>query len=278
MAPKVDRKKCLEEDFTKTDQPRREAPSQVRMVGLASICASQAECYDKNWKSYIKELLAFKNAHGHCEVPVNSKENSDLGKWVLFIRGSKTPNKMSAERMEELDNIGLRHGRDPSTGLAFGIIDSTKKISQQTQKEGSSPQRKIGEQVLHAPQNFQALDNGQFDDSLDTDDPEDGFVSSGVSHGENMEPKVDRKKCLEEDSTKTDQPRREAPSQVRMVDLYDVVPTFKAQDLQHYSCLPFNDSANESLSSSVREERRENMALMEDDEMDLLEKLRFASG
>jgi hypothetical protein len=33
-----------------------------------------------------------------------------------------------------------------------------------------------------------------------------------------------------------------------------------------------------SLSSLVSEERRENMARMEDDETDLLEKLRFASG
>jgi hypothetical protein len=63
-----------------------------------------------------------------------------------------------------------------------------------------------------------------------------------------------------------------------MVDLYDDVPMFKPQDLQHYSCFIFKDSANESLSYLVSEERRENMALMEDDEMHLLEKLRFASG
>ena len=65
---------------------------------------------------------------------------------------------------------------------------------------------------------------------------------------------------------------------MRMVDLFDAVPMFKAQDLQHYRCFPFNDSANESLSSLVSEERRENMALMDDDETDLLEKLRFSSG
>jgi hypothetical protein len=188
--------------------------------------------------------------------------------------------------MEERDNNGLRHGRDPSTGLTFGIvdsafsiIDSTKKISQPTQNVGSSRQRKMGEHVLlRPPQDFQALDNGQFDDSLDTDDSENGCLPSGVSNGENMAAKVDRKKCPEEDFTKTDQPRREVPSQVRMVDLCDAVPMFKAQELQHYRCFPFNDSANEALSSLVSEERRENMALMEDDEMDLLEKLRFSSG
>jgi hypothetical protein len=59
-----------------------------------------------------------------------------------------------------------------------------------------------------------------------------------------------------------------------MVDLFDAVPMFKAQDLRH----PFNDSANESRSFLVSEERRENIAFMEDDEMGLLEKLRFASG
>jgi hypothetical protein len=131
---------------------------------------------------------------------------------------------------------------------------------------------------VHAPQDFQALDDWNHDDSQDNDDSEDGFVSSGARVGENMAPEVDRKKCLEEDFTKTDQPRREVPSQVRMVDLFDAVPMFKPQDLRHYSCFPFNDSANESRSYLVSEERRENMALMEDDEMDLLEKLRFASG
>jgi hypothetical protein len=239
---------------------------------MASLCDSQAErgC-DKKWKRHIQELLAFKKTHGHCEVPMNYRENRNLAKWVReVVRGSRTARKMSAERMEELDNIGLRHGRDPSTGLAFGIIDSAKKISQQTQKEGSSPQKKMEEHAhVHAPQDFQTLDNGHCDD---------GFVSSGVSDGENMASKVDRKKCLEEDFTKTDLPRGELPSQVRMVDLFDAVPMFKAQDLQHYSCFPFNDSANESLSSHVSEERRENMALMENDEMDLLEKLRFASN
>jgi hypothetical protein len=73
-----------------------------------------------------------------------------------------------------------------------------------------------------------------------------------------MAPKVDRKKCLEEDFMKTHQPWSELPSQVRMVELFDAVPMFKAQNLRHYRCFSFNDSANESLSSLVSEERREN--------------------
>jgi hypothetical protein len=82
---------------------------------------------------------------------------------------------------------------------------------------------------------------------------------------------VDRKKCLEEDFTETSQPQREVPSQARTVDLFDATPMFKAQDLQHCSCFPFNDSANEPpLSYLVREELHENMTVVEDDEMDLL--------
>ncbi len=203
----------------------------------AALCDSQAERgYDKKWKQHIQEPLAFKKAHGHCEVPVNTRGNSNLAEWVGAIRHSKTTRNMSAERMEELDNIGLRHGRDPSTGLTSGIIDSTKKLNQQTQNEGSSPKQEMREHV-HAPQDFQALDDWNHDDSQDNDDSEDGFVSSGARAGENMAPEVDRKKCLEEDFTKTDQPRREVPSQVRMVDLFDAVPLFKAQDLQHYNCV-----------------------------------------
>jgi hypothetical protein len=232
--------------------------------------------HDKIWERHIQDLLAFKEAHGHCEVPVSTKDKSNLSKWVRDIRGSRARRRMRAARMEELDDIGLRHGRDPSTGLAYGVIALTKKIKQQTQNEGSSPKQEMREHVHapqdfqdldngqfddsldtddsedgfvdgqfddsldtddseDAPQDFQALDNGQVDDSLDTDDSEDGFVSSGVSDGECMAPKVDRKKCLEEDFTKTDQPPKEVLSQVRMVDLFDAGPMFKPQDLQHYN-------------------------------------------
>ena len=184
---------------------------------------------ETKWKRHIQDLLTFKKAHGHCEVLWKHKDNPNLANWLRGIRGSKRTRKMSAVRMEELDKIGLRHGRDPSTGLVF---DSRKKISQQTQKEGSSPHRTMGGHI-HAPQDFQALDNGHGDDSLDSDNSEDGFVSFGVSDGENMAPAVDRKKCLEEDSTKTEQPRKEVPSQVRMVNLFNATPKFKAQDVQH---------------------------------------------
>jgi hypothetical protein len=213
---------------------RRDASTGLlNMAALRDSQKKKAVCCDKKWKLHIQELLAFKKSHGHCEVPVNMKENLNLAKWVRSIRGSRYSRVMSAKRMEELDNIGLQHGRDPSTGLGFDI-DSRKKIRRKRRKH------------VHVPQDFQALNNGHCDD---------GFVSSGVSDGEIiMAPKVDRKKCLEEDFTKTDQPRRELPSQVRMVDLFDAVPMFKAQDLQHYRCFSFNDSANESRS----EERREN--------------------
>jgi hypothetical protein len=167
------------------------------LLNMSPLYESTAKsCYDKRWRLHVQELKAFKKAHGHCEVPVNMKENSNLVKWIRSTRGSRNARKMSAERMEELDSIGFRHCRDPSAGLGFDFIDSTKKISQQTQKEGSSQQRKLMEHV-RAPQDFKALNNGHCDD---------GFVSSGVSDGENMAPKVDRKKCLEEDFMKTHQP------------------------------------------------------------------------
>jgi hypothetical protein len=53
-------------------------------------------------------------------------------------------------------------------------IKGTTNSSRRTQKEGSSTQRKMGERV-HAPQDFQALDSGHCDDSLDTDDSEDRY-------------------------------------------------------------------------------------------------------
>jgi hypothetical protein len=202
--------------ITKPTRGGKGTSKKVWEKSTAALCHSQAE----TWKRRLQEPLAFKKA-----------ENPNVAKWVDAIRGSKTTGMMSAVMMEELDNIGLRHGRDPSTGLAF---DSTKNIKQETQNEGSSPQQEVREDV-HAPQPFQALDNGHREDSRDNNDSKDGFVSSGVRDGENVGPKVDRKKYLEEDFTKTDQPPREVLSQVRMVDLFDAGPMFKPQDLQHYN-------------------------------------------
>ncbi len=62
-----------------------------------------------------------------------------------------------------------------------------------------------------------------------------------------------------------------------MVDLFDAVPMFKAQDLRHYSCFPFNDSKERREDVPLMEDdEMQDMALMVDDEIHRLETLRFA--
>jgi hypothetical protein len=206
----------------------------------------------ERWKVNIAALRDFKAQHGHCNVPSKYPENMALSNWVRNVKTGVISLTVE-DREANLADLGFDFSGDRSkngrngTGQTGKKEKSHERIKEKSDERwrkmnkaaisdfkaqyehcnvGSSPQRKMGEHV-HAPQDFQSLDNGQFDDSLDTDDSEVGFVSSGVSHGENMAPKVDRKKCMEEAFTKTDQPRREAPSQVRTVDLFDVVPISK---------------------------------------------------
>jgi hypothetical protein len=258
-------------------------------TGLSNGVTTKQE---KKWVINLGSLRQFKIRNGNCNVPSTYPANQSLSNWVTNVRSRNvilTENRKKILTELGFDFIGDRRKKQNQREGACSLerenknIDSTEKISQQTQKEGSSPLRKMGEHV-DAPQDFQALNNGQFDDSLDIP-----TLSSGVSDGEKMAPKVDRKKCLEEDFMKANRPRRNLPSQVRTMNRFlDAVPMFKAQDLRHYGCSPFDDSVNESLSSHVSDERSENIALMEDDEMqDLalmvddeihqLEKLRFAS-
>jgi hypothetical protein len=59
---------------------------------------------DEKWENHIKDLVAFKEAHGHFEVPRN-RENPSLRRWLDCIRYNKTL-RLTPAKMEELDQLG----------------------------------------------------------------------------------------------------------------------------------------------------------------------------
>ncbi len=59
------------------------------------------------WEERYAEMVAFKNAHGHCEIPVVFPENPRLGRLVNTLRTQKANGTMSAERVDELEQIGF---------------------------------------------------------------------------------------------------------------------------------------------------------------------------
>jgi hypothetical protein len=56
----------------------------------------------------LEQLVAFKEKHGHCNVPAVYDENRQLGSWVHGQRTSK--DRLSADKIAKLDSIGFNWG------------------------------------------------------------------------------------------------------------------------------------------------------------------------
>jgi DNA-binding TFAR19-related protein (PDSD5 family) len=64
------------------------------------------DAYAEAWEEGFSKLLQFKEAEGHCRVPVTFKLNGfNLGAWVSTQRSKK--NSLSPERRQRLDDIGF---------------------------------------------------------------------------------------------------------------------------------------------------------------------------
>jgi len=60
-----------------------------------------------SWDERFGELLAFKEAQGHCNVPSRYKPNPALGTWVDTVRSNRKSSKLAADRAERLNRVGL---------------------------------------------------------------------------------------------------------------------------------------------------------------------------
>jgi Helicase associated domain len=59
------------------------------------------------WESLYRELVAFKNDIGHCNVPQFFPTNPKLGVWVAHQRDHYRQGKLLAERIDKLQKIGF---------------------------------------------------------------------------------------------------------------------------------------------------------------------------
>ena len=67
-----------------------------------------------NWMTMYNEMIAYKETHGHCNVPKSLKSNPALGAWtrnqraqyMLKKRGKKSP--MTEERISKIEHIGFK--------------------------------------------------------------------------------------------------------------------------------------------------------------------------
>lgn len=65
-----------------------------------------------SWEDRYRELILFKNEHGHCDVPKRWKENQALGRWVLAqrkrYRGANRRSPISQDEINKLESIGFK--------------------------------------------------------------------------------------------------------------------------------------------------------------------------
>jgi superfamily II DNA or RNA helicase len=61
----------------------------------------------RKWDDRLAAVAEFKAKHGHCNVPINFRENPSLGRFVASTRSQRKMGLLSAERIAELDKLGF---------------------------------------------------------------------------------------------------------------------------------------------------------------------------
>lgn len=85
-----------------------------------------------DWDDYVQALHIYMNEHGDCVVPQGYKvemTGMNLGKWVQNQRQNKRNNKLSKERMDELNALDFRWNcGTTSAPVATGKKKKKKKV------------------------------------------------------------------------------------------------------------------------------------------------------
>jgi len=72
-----------------------------------SITTACIEAIGDNWEEHFGELKAFKEQHGHCDVPIHRSKNPKFASWVNVQRTRKKQGLLRYDRVERLEKIGF---------------------------------------------------------------------------------------------------------------------------------------------------------------------------
>ena len=61
----------------------------------------------QKWEKMFADLVAYRDKHGDCNVPLRWSENPRLASWVQRQRTCRTLNTLAKDRIERLDKIGF---------------------------------------------------------------------------------------------------------------------------------------------------------------------------
>ena len=79
-------------------------PNRVRALDEIGFVWDAREA---QWEEMYTALVAFRKTHGHCNVPIGWPENPQLGGWVSGQRIGRKSGKLSPDRVQRLEKIGI---------------------------------------------------------------------------------------------------------------------------------------------------------------------------
>ena len=80
--------------------------------------------YNNQWTKMYKLATEYYKTHGNLLVPVSyvTKDNEPLGKWISKRRGEYVAGKLSQERIEQLESIGMKWSlKDDEWNRMYGL-------------------------------------------------------------------------------------------------------------------------------------------------------------
>ena len=81
------------------------ALSTERRYKLEALGIVLEDAREANWQEMYVELVAFKENHGHCNVPLTHTANPSLGRWVKDQRQRYRYNKLTQNRIRLLNKL-----------------------------------------------------------------------------------------------------------------------------------------------------------------------------
>ena len=79
----------------------------LKQLGSCWVQPFESEKASEQWQSRCQQLVEYTTEHGHCNVPSRCQNNPTLGCWVASQRDQKKKNKLSAERIRRLNQLGF---------------------------------------------------------------------------------------------------------------------------------------------------------------------------
>ncbi len=84
---------------------KRMSPEQIqRLDDLGFAWDPRLEA---KWEEMLSALVEFKKKHGHCNVPLRSRQHPKLGHWVMHQRVAMREKRLSGRRIKRLKGLGF---------------------------------------------------------------------------------------------------------------------------------------------------------------------------